>query len=84
MLAKFCQALSHPVRLQLLKILATRMDCFCGDVIEVGSFSEKTVLHHLRILHQAGFIQGEVDGPQRCYRLNPDTLQRFKCMIAQL
>ena len=56
MLANLCKALSHPVRLQILKILAAQADCICGDVIEVGAFSQATVLNHLRALQQAGFV----------------------------
>ena len=84
MLAKLFQTLSHPVRLQLLKILATRADCICGEVVEIGSLSQTTVLNHLRALQRAGFVQGELEGPKRCYWLNADTLQTFKRMVDKL
>lgn len=84
MLANCFAALSHPVRLQLLKILATRSECICGDVINLGSFSEATVLQHLRVLQRAGFIQGELEGRQRCYWLNLDTLDTFKRLVERL
>ncbi|MGF1524601.1 MAG: ArsR/SmtB family transcription factor [Leptolyngbyaceae cyanobacterium] len=84
MLANLFQVLSHPVRLQLLKILSTRADCICGEVIEIGSFSQATVLKHLRILQQAGFIQGNLEGSSRCYWINAETLQMFKQMVERL
>ncbi|MEL6385521.1 MAG: helix-turn-helix domain-containing protein [Cyanobacteria bacterium J06626_18] len=84
MLAHLFQALSHPVRLQLLKILSTRADCICGEVIEIGSFSQATVLKHLQALQQAGFVQGSLDGPNRCYWINSETLQLFKQMVERL
>lgn len=84
MLAHLCQVLSHPVRLQLLKILARQDACICNDVIALGSFSQKTILEHLKVLQQAGFIQGTVDGPRRCYQLNTETLQLFKRLVETL
>lgn len=84
MLANLCEALSHPVRLDLLRILATQSDCICGDVIKIGSFSQATVLHHLRTLQRAGFVQGDLEGQKRCYQMNPERLQMFKRMVAML
>jgi ArsR family transcriptional regulator len=84
MLARFCEILSHPTRLELIKVLARQSDCICGEVIEIGSFSQATILTHLRSLKQAGFIQGEVDGPTRCYQLNSDMLETFKRLVAGL
>ena len=84
MLANLFQTLSHPVRLQLLKILAARADCICGDVVEIGTLSQATVLNHLRALKQAGFVEGELEGSKRCYWINSDTLQTFKRMVERL
>lgn len=84
MLASLCNALSHPVRLQLVQVLATQSGCICGEVIEIGSFSQATILTHLRFLKRSGFIQGEVDGPNRCYQLNADTLDTFKRLVERL
>lgn len=84
MLANFCHALSHPVRLQLIQILAHQPGCVCGEVIEIGSFSQATILTHLRSLKQAGFVVGDVEGPNRCYQLNTETLEQFKRMVERL
>ncbi|MGD1941099.1 MAG: ArsR/SmtB family transcription factor [Leptolyngbyaceae cyanobacterium] len=84
MLTNCFQALSHPVRLQLLQVLATRPGCICGDVIEIGAFSKATILEHLRVLQRAGFIQGELEGRRRCYQLDSDTFDTFKRLVDQL
>ena len=84
MLANLFKVLSHPVRLQILQILSAQPDCICGSVIEVGSFSESTIVGHLKVLKHAGFIQGEVNGANRCYRLNSETVQMFKHMVERL
>ena len=84
MLANLCNALSHPVRLQILTVLAARSVCICREVIEINAFSETIILNHLRALQRAGFIQGNVDGPNRCYQLNADTLATFKRLVERL
>ncbi|MGF1515904.1 MAG: ArsR/SmtB family transcription factor [Elainellaceae cyanobacterium] len=83
MLTDIFSALSHPVRLQLLKILSTQRTCFCDDV-EVSSFSKATILEHLRELKRVGLVEGELTGRQRCYQVNADVLQQFKRMVDTL
>lgn len=81
MLATLCNALSHPVRVQIIKILATQNTCVCGEVLEVASWSPRTILQHMRSLKKAGFISGEIDGSQRCYCLNRERWELFKSLI---
>ena len=84
MLTDIFNVLSHPVRIQLLKILSARQSCVCGDVLAVSSFSQATILGHLRELKRVGLVEGEVDGMQRCYQLNAEVLQQFKRMVNTL
>ena len=84
MLTDIFNVLSHPVRIQLLKILSARQSCVCGDVLEASSFSQATILGHLRELKRIGLVQGEVDGTSRCYQLNVEALQQFKRMVNTL
>ena len=39
--------------------------------------AQSTVSQHLKVLKEAGLIQGEVDGPRSCYCLNTKALSRF-------
>lgn len=83
-LASLCKALAHPARVQILQILIERKSCICGEIVEVMPLSQSTVSEHLRILKQAGLVQGEVDGPRVCYCINPPMLNHFKTLIAAL
>jgi ArsR family transcriptional regulator, arsenate/arsenite/antimonite-responsive transcriptional repressor len=77
-LAAFARALGHPARIAILKELASRKSCVCGEIVEVLPLAQSTVSQHLKELLAAGLIQGTIEGPRSCYCLNPDTFKRFE------
>ena len=83
-LARYCKALGHPARVRILKLLIERKSCICGEIVEVLPLSQSTVSEHLRVLKQAGLIQGEVDGPRVCYCVHPQALARFQQLVGAL
>ena len=66
-LALLAKALGHPARVQILRILLARESCFCAEIVEQLPLAQATVSQHLKILKEAGLIQGEIDGPRTCY-----------------
>lgn len=80
-LANLAKALAHPARIAILKELARRRSCVCGEIVEVLPLAQSTVSQHLKELQQAGLIQGTIDGAKSCYCLNQDTLQRLEALI---
>jgi DNA-binding transcriptional ArsR family regulator len=68
--ADLAKALSHPVRIRILEILASREGCICGGLVELLPLAQSTVSQHLRELLEAGLIRGDVDGPRVCYCLD--------------
>lgn len=83
-LAALCKALAHPARVRILKILIEKKSCVCGEIVEVMPLAQSTVSEHLRILKQAGLVQGEVDAPRVCYCIHPGILERFKALVEAL
>lgn len=83
-LARLAQALGHPARVAIVRLLQERQSCLCGDIVGVLPLAQSTVSQHLKVLKESGWIQGEVDGPRVCYCLNPETLARFQKMVAEL
>lgn len=69
-LATIAKALSHPARHQILQTLGARGECLCGEVVEVVGLAQSTVSQHLKVLREAGLVQGTVDGPRSCYCLD--------------
>jgi DNA-binding transcriptional ArsR family regulator len=76
--AKLAKALSHPVRIRILEILAGRSGCVCGGLVDLLPLAQSTVSQHLRELREAGLIQGDVDGPRTCYCLDRKALSKAR------
>ena len=76
-LAKYAKALGHPARVAILKLLATKATCQCGDIVEELPLSQSTVSQHLKELKNAGLIDGSIDGPRSCYCINWKAFEKF-------
>src|SRR3954464_1117108 len=81
-LAALAWAVAHPVRVRLLRILMARESCVCGELVGEFDLAQSTVSQHLKILREAGLVQGEIDGPKVCYCVDPDGLARLKTLVA--
>lgn len=82
--AAIAKALGHPARIAILKILANRSMCFCGDITEILPLAQSTVSQHLKALKSAGLITGEVEGVRTCYCLNPEGIKELKSLLSEL
>ncbi|WP_199424918.1 ArsR/SmtB family transcription factor [Actinotalea solisilvae] len=83
-LARRFAALSDPVRLRLLNLLATHPDgavCAC-DLVEPVGKSQPTVSHHLRILREAGLVISEKRGTNVWYAAVPAALASLRDALA--
>lgn len=81
-LAVLAKAIGHPARVQILRLLARRTSCVCGDIVDELPLAQSTVSQHLKVLKDAGLIIGEVDGPRVCYCIEPRALRRLKVLVA--
>ncbi len=82
--AQIAKALGHPARIAILKILAQRSTCFCGDITEILPLAQSTVSQHLKALKSAGLINGTVEGVKTCYCLNPDGIRELQSVLSEL
>ncbi len=83
-LAALAWGLAHPLRVRILQLLARRETCVCGEIVEQLPVAQSTVSQHLKILKEAGLVQGEVDGPRVCYCINPTALDELKELVSKL
>jgi ArsR family transcriptional regulator, arsenate/arsenite/antimonite-responsive transcriptional repressor len=81
-LAKIHKALSHPVRLYILKELSKMNSCcYSGDIATELKISPSTLSQHLKELKYAGLIQGETEAPYIKYCINPENWEIAKNKI---
>ena len=83
-LAALAWAVAHPARVRILRLLTARSACVCGELVDQLPLAQSTVSQHLKVLKDAGLVQGEIDGPKVCYCVNPAGLARLKELVAGL
>jgi len=74
--AALFKALSDPVRLRLLSLIASHAGgeaCVC-DLTPAFDVSEPTISHHPKVLREAGLVTSERRASWVYYRLVPDAL----------
>jgi DNA-binding transcriptional ArsR family regulator len=75
-LAKRLKALAHPARLLLLRRLMQN-ECCVSDVEKCLGLSQPNVSQHLRILKEAGIIEGRRERTRICYRIADEKTARL-------
>jgi ArsR family transcriptional regulator len=83
-IALIAKALSHPARIQIIRLLLSKKTCIGGDIVDVIGLAQSTVSEHLRILKASGIIAGEITRPRVCYSLNLARLQPFNNFLGQI
>ena len=84
--ARFAKAMGHPTRIAILKFLASKNECFFGDIQKelLLPMAKATVSQHLTILKNSGLIQGEIFPPRVKYCINPQNWVLAKTMFEEL
>jgi ArsR family transcriptional regulator len=77
------RALANPVRFRIVQILSGR-ECVTGDLVEALPLAQSSVSEHLAVLKDAGIVRGAVDGPNRCYCLDPEALSFLRRVIGSI
>jgi len=83
-LARDLAVLADPARLRLLSLLVSSESgevCVC-ELVEPLGRSQPTVSHHLRVLADAGMIEGEKRGRWVWYRPVPERLGQVRGLLA--
>lgn len=79
-LAIALRALGHPVRLNILSILAQKCNnqCCCTDVTNSLPLAQSTVSQHIKVLLEAGLVERHAKGTRNCYTVCEDKLNAFR------
>ncbi|MPR34303.1 ArsR/SmtB family transcription factor [Salmonirosea aquatica] len=86
--AQLAKAFAHPARVAILRLLAEKKACVCGDLVDELPLSQATVSQHLKELKRIGIIKGEIDPPRVCYCINEvvweEAKQTFESLLSTL
>lgn len=84
-LAQYAKAMSHPVRVYILKKLsAMNSCCYSGNLVDELPIARSTLSQHLKELKMAGLIQGETDLPYIKYCINRENWDKAKQVFTLL
>lgn len=75
--ARLFKGLGHEVRLRILGLLAVQELCTC-EIVGALEGATSTIVHHLRILAQAGLTSSRRVGKFTFFRLNNDVLKHHR------
>ena len=80
-LARMLKALGSPIRFEIVEFLAANQTCITNDIVKQMPLAQSTISQHLKLLHEAGLIRGEIEGPATCYCLEPEGIQWLKDQV---
>jgi len=80
-LAPMFKALSDPVRLRLLSLIAATSEVCVCDLTDAFEVTGATISHHLRVLREAGLVDGERRGTWVYYRARREVLDLLGALL---
>lgn len=85
-IADLAKAFAHPARVAILRLLAEKKACVCGDLVDELPLSQATVSQHLKELKRIGIIKGDINPPRVCYCIDEvvwnEAMQSFGLLFA--
>ena len=81
LIARFANALGNPVRVTILQLLSMQSCCYHGDMAEELPIAKSTLSQQLKVLLDAGLIQGEIIPPKTKYCINRDNWNLAKGLM---
>lgn len=83
-IARYAKALSHPIRVRILRFLESQACCFTGQLTEEIAMAQSTISQHLKELKEAGLIQGDVMPPRVKYCVNKTAVAEARKLFDHL
>lgn len=77
------RALAEPLRWRIVRLLADEQLCVC-HLTEELEVAQPLVSHHLKVLREAGLVEGERFRYWTYYRLTPAALQTLADELTEL
>jgi ArsR family transcriptional regulator len=78
------KALGNPIRFEIVKFLVTHSGSITGDIVEYLPVAQATVSQHLKVLRDAGWICGIIEGNATCYQLDEKNIGWFRSVVEEI
>ena len=85
-LSALSKGISHPVRAEIVRMLCQKPQderCICSDIVDSFPLAQSSISQHLKVLKDAGWIQGEIDGPRVCYCIVEGIVEYYTTLTEQ-
>jgi DNA-binding transcriptional ArsR family regulator len=76
------QTLADPTRRRIVEALRAGEQAV-NDIVDAMDIHQSGVSRHLRILHEAGFVQVRPDGPRRLYSLRAAPFRELDAWVTR-
>ena len=83
-LVSMLKAIGNPIRFEIIKFLVTHPGCITGDIVEYLPIAQATVSQHLKVLKEAGWISGVIEGTATCYELDEKNISWFRSVVEEI
>jgi DNA-binding transcriptional ArsR family regulator len=83
-LVRMFKALGNPIRFEIMKYLVTHPGCITGDIVEFLPIAQATTSQHLKVLREAGWISGTVEGTAVNYCLDENNIRWFRARVDEV
>ena len=83
-LVSMLKALGNPIRFEIIKFLVTHPGCITSDIVDYLPIAQATVSQHLKVLKNAGWISGIIEGTATCYQLDEKNIGWFRSVVTDI
>jgi DNA-binding transcriptional ArsR family regulator len=80
-IATIAKVFSHPARVAILQYISTQEACICNDIVDEIGLAQATISQHLKVINDAGLLNGTFEGKSLCYCLNVDRFQELQSLF---
>ncbi len=82
-LAAFAKAISHPARIEILKVLEKSGELPCMEIVRSLPLSQPACSRHINELLKAGLLHSRAKGSNVFFKINKPALDQFRAGIAR-
>lgn len=84
LISNFCKALSNPIRVEILQLIAQNKKMMVQEMIAVIPLAQSTISEHLRILKNNQILKVENIGAKSYYSIKTKTIEKSEKSLKKL